>query len=396
MFSRTRKCIVGIGVTAAIAVGGAGSAHAARDVLEIPALDTDLAAESLLLDVEHLGDRLVAVGERGHIVYSDDGGDSWTQAEVPVSTTLTGVDFPEGNTDEGWAVGHSGVILHSSDGGETWENQLDGREGIPKLVSLYEERIETKEAEIEEAEDEDRISDLEWELDDLVYTRDILEEDLDRFGPWQPMLDVWFRDADYGIAIGAYNLVYRTQDGGETWQAASDRIDNPDRFHLNEITQVEGGDLYIAGESGFVYRSTDDGRTWETLEPGYPGSFFGVVGTGDGGVLAYGLRGNVYRSENGDEWNSVDSGTDRTLNAGDVNADGEVVIVANDGAVIYSSDGGQSFSEHVRPARHSYVGVTLVPDNGLVLVGEKGAVLTDRRGKGQEEDPLTAPEPEPN
>ncbi|MEQ6885935.1 YCF48-related protein [Salicola sp. Rm-C-2C1-2] len=394
MFSRTRKRIVGIGMTAAIAAGGVGSAHAERDILEIPALDTDLAAESLLLDVEHLGDRLVAVGERGHIVYSDDGGKSWTQAEVPVSATLTGVDFPEGNASEGWAVGHSGVILHSGDGGETWEHQFDGREGIPKLVTQYEQRIDAQKAEIEAAEDEGRISDLKWELDDLIYARDILQEDLKKFGPWQPMLDVWFRDADYGIAVGAYNLIYRTEDGGETWQPISDSIDNPNRFHLNEITQVEGGELYIAGESGFVYRSTDEGRTWETLEPGYPGSFFGVVGTGDGGVLAFGLRGNVYRSQNGDEWKSVDSSSDRTLNAGDVNDEGEIVIVANDGAVIYSSDGGQSFSEHVRPARHSYVGVTQVPDNGLVLVGENGAVLTDRRGKGQEEDPLMAPEPD--
>lgn len=389
MFSRTRKRIIGIGVTVAIAVGGAGSAHGVGDVLEVPALETDLAAESLLLDVEYAGERLVAVGERGHIVYSDNGGESWTQAEVPVSTTLTGVDFPEGNTEEGWAVGHSGVILHTSDGGETWNHQFDGREGIPMLVSQYEERIESKEAEINAAEDEDRISDLEWELDDLVYTRDILQEDLDRFGPWQPMLDVWFRDAEYGIAIGAYNLIYRTQDGGETWQPLSGRIDNPSRFHLNEITQVEGDDLYIAGESGFVYRSTDDGSSWETIEPGYPGSFFGVVGTGDGGVLAYGLRGNIYRSENGEEWTSVDSDSDRTLNAGDVNDSGEVVIVANDGAVVYSDDGGKSFSEYVRPARHSYVGVTLIPDDGLVLVGERGAVRTDRRGKGQETDPPT-------
>ncbi|WP_295719731.1 YCF48-related protein, partial [uncultured Halovibrio sp.] len=127
MFSRTRKRIIGIGVTVAIAVGGAGSAHGVGDVLEVPALETDLAAESLLLDVEYAGERLVAVGERGHIVYSDNGGESWTQAEVPVSTTLTGVDFPEGNTEEGWAVGHSGVILHTSDGGETWNNQFDGR-----------------------------------------------------------------------------------------------------------------------------------------------------------------------------------------------------------------------------------------------------------------------------
>ncbi|MGM0449261.1 MAG: WD40/YVTN/BNR-like repeat-containing protein [Pseudomonadota bacterium] len=352
-----------------------------KDILEIPALDSDLAAQTLLLDVERAGDRLVAVGERGHIVYSDNAGQSWTQAEVPVSTTLTGVDFPDGNSDEGWAVGHSGVILHSSDGGENWNHQFDGREGIPKVVSYYEEQIEEMEAEIEEAEDEGRISDLEWEMDDLVFTRDALEEDLERFGPWEPLLDVWFEDADHGIAVGAYGHIYRTEDGGENWDTAVGTIDNPDRFHLNGITQVEGGDLYIAGESGLIFRSTDNGDSWETVEPGYTGSFFGVVGTGDGGVLAYGLRGNIYRSEDGDEWTSVDSTTSRTLNTAHVNDDGEIAVVGNDGAVVYSDDGGQSFSSFVRPSRHSYVGVRLIPNEGLVLVGERGAVRTDRQGR---------------
>lgn len=381
MFSRSMKRMAGIGFATAFALGGTGTAHGVEDVLEVPAMETDAAADTLLLDVERAGDRLVAVGERGHIVYSDNGGQNWTQADVPVSTTLTGVDFPEGNAQQGWAVGHSGVILHSSDGGENWQHQFDGRDGIPKVVAYYEEQVEAMEAEIEAAEDEQRISDLKWELDDLVYTRDILAEDLEKFGPSQPLLDVWFRDAEYGIAVGAYNLAYRTEDGGETWEAIVGEINNPSRFHLNGITRVEGGDLYIAGESGFVYHSEDDGKTWETLEPGYPGSFFGVVGTGDGGVLAYGLRGNVYRSENGEEWTSVDSGTERTLNTGHVNDKGEIAIVANDGAVIYSDDGGKTFSSHIRSSRHSYVGVQLIPNEGLVLVGERGAVRTDRQGR---------------
>jgi len=50
--------------------GGLSSpAYAVGDVLETPALESDLAASSLLLDIARAGDRLVAVGEQGHIVY---------------------------------------------------------------------------------------------------------------------------------------------------------------------------------------------------------------------------------------------------------------------------------------------------------------------------------------
>src|SRR5699024_10076488 len=100
------------------------AALAIEDVLDTPAYPTKLAPENLLNDVARAGDRIVAAGERGHIIYSDDGGESWTQADVPVSVTLTGLSFA--SDTEGWAVGHSGVVLHSDDAGETWTLQLTG------------------------------------------------------------------------------------------------------------------------------------------------------------------------------------------------------------------------------------------------------------------------------
>ena len=63
------------------------------DPLEAPALSTDRAHESLLLDITRIGSRLVAVGAHGHIVYSDDSGKSWQQARTPASVTLTSVYF---------------------------------------------------------------------------------------------------------------------------------------------------------------------------------------------------------------------------------------------------------------------------------------------------------------
>jgi len=48
---------------------------------------------------------------------------------------------------------------------------------------------------------------------------------------------------------------------------------------------------------------------------------------------------------------------------------------------VYSDDGGENFSSYIRPSRLSYVGVMLVPNEGLVLVGENGAIRTDRQGR---------------
>ena len=57
------------------------------------ALESAKASRSLLLDVTHAGNRMVAVGDRGHILYSDDQGKSWTQAKVPTPSDAHGGVF---------------------------------------------------------------------------------------------------------------------------------------------------------------------------------------------------------------------------------------------------------------------------------------------------------------
>ena len=61
----------------------------------------------LYLDISQVGRRLVAVGQRGHIVYSDDDGQQWWQATVPTKRLLTAVSFTADGT--GWAVGHDAI-----------------------------------------------------------------------------------------------------------------------------------------------------------------------------------------------------------------------------------------------------------------------------------------------
>jgi photosystem II stability/assembly factor-like uncharacterized protein len=105
-----------------------------QDPLDTPAVMDARAPRSLLNDIVLAGKRLVAVGQRGHIVYSDDHGKHWTQAAVPVSSDLTAVSFP--TPMMGWAVGHDGVVLATKDGGVTWARQLDGRAAAPAHEAL--------------------------------------------------------------------------------------------------------------------------------------------------------------------------------------------------------------------------------------------------------------------
>ncbi|WP_092021201.1 WD40/YVTN/BNR-like repeat-containing protein [Marinobacter zhejiangensis] len=357
----------------------APAAFALTDILETPARETRLAPTHLLTDVDSAGERIVAVGERGHIIFSDDEGKSWTQGHVPVSVTLTAVDFIGPET--GWAVGHSGVVLKSEDAGANWAVQLDGVQAAELAIAGKEERAAELEAKIEEAPEEER-GDLEWALDDLYFSIENMRADMD-IGPVNPLLDVWFENDQFGFVVGAYGMLLRTEDGGASWQDWSGRLDNSSGYHLNAVTRITGGALAIVGEAGQIHVSVDHGETWELRDSPYPGSLFGVIGTGNvNEILAFGLRGNVLLSTDlGKSWNIVPSGASATLNGGMVSEDGRITLVGNGGVILVSSNDAESFRQSYREDREGVMSVVPVSDTNILIVGEHGATVTDARGQ---------------
>ena len=141
-----------------------------------------------------------------------------------MSSDLTAVYFVDAK--QGWAVGHDGVVLHTDDGGDTWALQLDGRKANELLVAAMSEKVAAEPAS-EEAKK-------------LLAEAERYKEQ----GPDKPFLDVWFADAQNGYVVGAYNLIFRTTDGGKTWTPWFDRTDNPKFFNLYAIRPVGGRSLY--------------------------------------------------------------------------------------------------------------------------------------------------------
>src|SRR5213595_2772805 len=115
------------GITATGVVAG----PLANDPLNEQAKTSVLATQSVFTTITRAGARLVAGGERGLILYSDNQGKTWVQASVPVRVTITSLRFA--NATRGWATGHGGAILRTDDGGAHWVKQFDGR-AITKLL----------------------------------------------------------------------------------------------------------------------------------------------------------------------------------------------------------------------------------------------------------------------
>ncbi len=334
---------------------------------------------SVLLDGLFLDDgRLIVVGERGHVLVSDDDGAAWRQVGTPTRSTLTGV---AAHGDRVIAVGHDGVVLRSTDRGDTWQ----------------------------------RVREEPYSIDNQASPSN-----------GAPLLDAVFLDANRVLAVGAYNLVIESGDAGATWSAvpvnliageavdvdagddtaaAADQagapgdseeadggagdeasllfsedellLDDEVDPHLNAVVRLGDGALMIVGERGTIYRSRDDGASWQRVALPYGGSMFGAQALGGAKLLVFGLRGRAFESDDaGDTWRSLDVPVQATLFGASASADGSLALVGAEGAVLRRGAGDTAFAASVYVSdtgeTPSSSAVLTREDGSLILIGERG------------------------
>lgn len=333
-------------VGAALCVGATVSSPLLAEVTDPtmvtqPAEILPLAAQSQLMDITAAGSRLVVVGNRGHILTSDDKGESWTQQNVPARQMLVDVDFAD--SQNGWAVGHDSIILHTADGGTSWEIQnFDPETG-------------------------------------------------------QPLYGVLALSATDAWAVGSFGKFFRTTDGGENWEAQEVGITEPG-VHLISITQLPSGTLVITGEVGMVAHSSDNGETWNLGQTAYAGSYFGVLPMGTNGVMLFGLRGTgrivadvsalpemdpwgldayAVQSEWTDEelaaigYKNVASPDQTALFGGAITYDGNYVFVGQNGSMYTGTPGKTELTSVPSPTNNSLSSIIALDDR-LIAVGLSG------------------------
>lgn len=316
-----------------------------------PALPAPKAAQERLLDITWTGKRLVAVGQQGVILWSDDG-EQWQQADAPVSVMLTRVKFTD--AENGWIMGYDEALLRSRDGGKSWDLAHFNSEGR----ALY---------------------------------------------------DLLFLDEQRGVAVGGYGTQLMTYDGGKSWQSYESVLYDLG-MHVNAIFRLGDGTVFAAGERGFMARSADHGESWEVLDAPYGGSLFGALPYGEKGALVYGMRGNVYSTDDINAcatadaetwdpyareiyrqpeeiaalgWRQHESPTTESLFGG-TPLNGDVLMVGVNGTVLKLESDDGSLQAVSTPSRETLVKVTRF--NGHVLaVGRRGVqnLNIEHDGSGQ-------------
>jgi len=297
------------GALLAVVPGPSGAAPVG-DAIDRTAIAVRSPQSAVLLAAALAGERVVAVGERGLVVLSDDGGASWRQAPAPVSVTLTGVRFADAR--RGWAIGHGAVVLATDDGGEHWVRRLDGRTAAQRALE-----------DAKAGGDERALKDAEQLVTD---------------GPDKPLLDLVVFDAQRLLVVGAYGLALYSDDAGASWTSWATRLPNPKGLHLYAARR-HGERLLLAGEQGLALQSADGGQHFRRLETPYKGTFFSAEVLEDGTLLLAGLRGNMLRSrDDGVTWTPVASPMPVSITATAVTPGGGILAVNQAGFVLEVRD----------------------------------------------------------
>ena len=271
----------------------------------------------------YLDQRVVAVGERGNILLSDDQGLSWQPAAVKPQRDLTLTALVALQDKSLLAVGHDGWILRSEDEGANWS--------------------------------------------EVRYDGDVAE----------PLLGIWSAGGKRVLAFGSFGKFYQSEDDGRSWQAQPLEVDSA---HLNGMDGGADGRRMVVGEQGLVLRSDDAGHSWQKLEPFYNGSLFGVVRLSPDRWVTYGMRGHVFVSQDfGRTWEPVKVGNQLPLYGHALLPNGGGLLIVGAGSSLVRLDGN---GELVSATRLSGLGTL----TSAVLIGSRRLLVGGERGVFQGAD----------
>jgi photosystem II stability/assembly factor-like uncharacterized protein len=329
------------------------------DALDTPSIPVKNPADILLVAITRTpSSRLVAVGEHGVVIYSDDNGASWSQASVPVNVTLTCVAFA--TPDIGWAAGHFGAIVKTQDGGATWAVQLNG--------------IQANQLTLTAAQDPAVATDP-CPCAPLALRRaaHFMDE-----GPDKPFLCLIVLGPQKILACGAYRMAMLSNDGGVSWTDWSLHI--YDKYSRNiYAAAMIGGASYLVAEEGLVFASTDDCNSFLPLAPTSNITLFGVLGAKDGSIIVYGVAGSAFRSTDaGKSWTAVTLASQDDITGGRVLESGSILLANEAGVIFKSTDNGATFT--------TIPGITPVPifdiqeatDGSLITAGATGVIVISK------------------
>lgn len=299
-------------------------------------------------DVEHGW----AVGDRGTIWHTSDGGEHWRLQKSGVDCRLTSVHFQDARV--GWAAGgstqpythvSSGVMLHTRDGGEHWTADrklllpavdrmgfFDAQRGwaIGRESSMFTSSVFATEDGGRSWMSLPTAGPASWQTGELVdpltgalagrngalglVRRKAIEPARDSDFSLRSYRQLKFVDARHAWLVGDGGLVMQTSDQGQSWQTPPGEL--PGRqarlFDFHAVDAI-GTSCWIAGTPGTrIIHSRNGGQTWTMQSTGQNLPIRAITFLDPQHGFAAGDLGTILMTDDGgQQWRRIRSGGTR-------------------------------------------------------------------------------------
>ena len=319
-------------------------------------------------------DGTLYAGTLGGVFRSQDSGETWKATSIGLPTwfihTLV-IDNANGVLYAGTDVG----VFRSQDDGESWQAVYNEREKITSLLmdsqngvlyagsesSIF--RLRDGEENWENVSGVLDTSSVTTAIPLIIDSRDgtlyagtygggvFLSQDGGE--SWQEasngLTNTFIRsmaqnNLDGSLYTGTDNGVFRSQDGGESWQAVNIGMMNTKVVSI--ALDNHDGTLY-AGTSRAVFRSQDSGKSWQPANRGMTNTIIRtLVFDEQKGIIYAGTEGGAFRSyDNGENWQTISSGvTDTIINTLELgNLDDTLYAGSRDFGIFRSHNDGRNW-----------------------------------------------------
>ena len=175
-----------------------------------------------------------------------------------------------------------------------------------------------------------------------------------RRGSGRSIASVYFLDAAHAWAVGSAGSIYRTADGGETWER---QLGEQQPNNFREVLFYDEKNGWIAGDSGVLWETQDGGQTWETIPSRTRQRLIGVHFASLEPKWGWAMQrdGTVLYTTDGDTWTAGDTPERPPFMDGDPPGDfslndvafgkfSEGWAVGQFGDIIHNKDGGPTWT----------------------------------------------------
>jgi photosystem II stability/assembly factor-like uncharacterized protein len=255
------------------------------------------------------------------------------------------------NENHGWAVGSRGTLLETTDGGINWQQRRRPSEDVIRDVYFRDESTgwlvcERNMYDLKEKDDPRAYFMKTTNGGERWVRLNVRGVDIDA-----TLTRALFSNTGPAWAIGEGGAIYTSRDGGINWS----RLSGPTRHLLLGGIFIDDDRGWLVGAGATILQTSDGGDTWHLSRlTGSEGIRFNAASFVDNRLgWAVGSGGAILRTINGGRiWARQNSGVDSDLLDVKFLDAVEGWAVGMDGTVIYTNDGGLKWTTERSETTH--------------------------------------------